>query len=50
MLKIKEFGRTFCFAFTLGLLALTSTQRCVSTAYRQNIALHNNFLTILFYD
>ena len=35
----KEFCTTFCFAYTLGLLALCPTLRWMSTAKRQNIAL-----------
>ena len=32
MLESKEFCTAFCFVINLGLLALPSTQRCMSTA------------------
>ena len=50
MLNFKEFCTTFCFAINLGLLALPSTQRCMSTAKKQKNALQNTLLSILFYD
>ena len=45
MLKFKEFCTIFCFAFTLGLLALSRTQRCISTAKRQNIYCSTAYFT-----